>query len=112
MVFDDELLFEKDVLNLLLENGWNEILKNKTEKDLIQNWADILFKNNNIQDRLNGHRLTEGEMSQIIDQITALRTPLKLNGFINGGSVTIRRDNLEDKLHFGKEILMDTLEKI
>ena len=46
MVFDDELLFEKDVLNLLLENGWNEILKNKTEKDLIQNWADILFKNN------------------------------------------------------------------
>lgn len=43
-------------------------------------------------------------MWQIIDQINQLRTPLKLNGFINGGSVTIKRDNEEDKLHFGKEI--------
>lgn len=105
MIYDDELLFEKNVIDLLTENGWEKkILKNKTEKELIQNWADILFENNNIKDRLNDCRLTEGEMGQIIDQINKLRTPLKLNGFVNGGSVTIRRDNEEDLLHFGKEI--------
>lgn len=105
MTFDDELEFEKNVIDLLTENGWEKnILKNKTEKDLIENWANILFENNNIKDRLNDCRLTEGEMWQIIDQINQLRTPLKLNGFINGGSVTIKRDNEEDKLHFGKEI--------
>lgn len=105
MTFDDELEFERNVIYLLTENGWEKnILKNKTEKDLIQNWADILFENNNIKDRLNDCRLTEGEMGQIIDQINQLRTPLKLNGFVNGGSVTIKRDNEEDLLHFGKEI--------
>lgn len=105
MTFNDELEFEKNVIDLLTENGWEKnILKNKTEKDLIENWANILFENNNIKDRLNDCRLTEGEMWQIIDQINQLRTPLKLNGFINGGSVTIKRDNEEDKLHFGKEI--------
>lgn len=105
MTFDDELEFEKNVIDLLTENGWGKnVLKNKTEKDLIENWANILFENNNIRDRLNDCKLTEGEMWQIIDQINQLRTPLKLNGFINGGSVTIKRDNEEDKLHFGKEI--------
>lgn len=105
MTFDGELEFEKNVIDLLTENGWEKnILKNKTEKDLIENWANILFENNNIKDRLNDCRLTDGEMWQIIDQINQLRTPLKLNGFINGGSVTIKRDNEEDKLHFGKEI--------
>ncbi len=105
MTYNDELLLEHDVINLLTENGWEkEILKNKTEEDLIQNWANILFENNNIIDRLNGYPLTKGEMLQIIDQVNVLRTPLKLNGFINGGSVTIKRDNEDDMLHFGKEI--------
>ncbi|MBF4212864.1 hypothetical protein EI533_34990, partial [Pseudomonas donghuensis] len=36
--------------------------------------------------------------------ISALRTPLKLNGLINGKTVTIVRDNPDDMLHFGKEI--------
>lgn len=85
MTFDDELEFEKNVIDLLTENGWEKnVLKNKTEKDLIENWANILFENNNIRDRLNDCKLTEGEMWQIIDQINQLRTPLKLNGFING----------------------------
>ena len=43
-------------------------------------------------------------MDQIIDQIKTLRTPLKLNGFINGKTVSIKRDNPDDKMHFGKEI--------
>lgn len=43
-------------------------------------------------------------MQQIIEQIKTLRTLLKLNGFINGKSVPITRDNPDDKEHFGKEV--------
>jgi type I restriction enzyme R subunit len=43
-------------------------------------------------------------MQQIMEQITALRTPLKLNGLINGSTISIKRDHPEDTLHFGKEI--------
>lgn len=43
-------------------------------------------------------------MQQIMEQIINLRTPLKLNGFINGRSVSITRDNPDDELHFGKEV--------
>ncbi len=41
-------------------------------------------------DRLNDYPLTRTEMDQIIDQIKTLRTPLKLNGFINGKTVSIK----------------------
>lgn len=44
------------------------------------------------------------EMQQILEQIVVLKTPVKLNGFINGKSVTITRDNPNDKVHFGKEV--------
>jgi type I restriction enzyme R subunit len=43
-------------------------------------------------------------MQQIMEQIITLRTPLKLNGFINGRTVSVIRDNPDDALHFGKEI--------
>lgn len=87
------------------ECGWDKkILRNCSEKDLIKNWADILFQNNRQIDRLNDYPLTEGEMGQILEQIKSLRTPVKLNGFINGGSIIIKRDNEDDKAHFGKEI--------
>lgn len=105
MSFNNELAFESALINLLFEKGWEKnVLKNKTEKELLQNWADILFENNRGIDRLNDYPLTEGEMQQIVEQITALRTPLKLNGFINGKTIHIKRDNQEDKLHYGKEI--------
>lgn len=105
MSFNNELAFESALINLLFEKGWEKnVLKNKTEKELLQNWADILFENNRGIDRLNDYPLTEGEMQQIVEQITALRTPLKLNGFINGKTIHIKRDNPEDKLHYGKEV--------
>lgn len=105
MSFNNELAFESGLINLLFEKGWEKtVLKNKTEKELLQNWADILFENNRGIDRLNDYPLTEGEMQQIVEQITALRTPLKLNGFINGKTIHIKRDNPEDKLHYGKEV--------
>lgn len=106
MTFKDETAFEAALINLLTEKyGWEpEILRYKTEEDLIQNWKQILFENNQDIDRLNDVPLTDGEMQQILDQITRLRTPLKLNGFINGKTVAIKRDNPADTLHFGKEV--------
>lgn len=56
--------------------------------------------------------MTDGEMQQIIEQITELRTPLKLNGFINGKTVSIKRDNPEDKVHFGKEISLKIYDRL
>lgn len=106
MTFDNEAVFETALINLLTEKyGWErEILRYKTEEDLVQNWAQILFENNRDVDRLNDVPLTKGEMQQILDQVNHLRTPLKLNGFINGKIVSIKRDNPADDLHFGKEV--------
>ncbi|HML68505.1 MAG TPA: HsdR family type I site-specific deoxyribonuclease [Clostridia bacterium] len=105
MTFDREADFENALISLLFEKGWEpEVLRYKTEAELIQNWADILFENNRDIDRLNDAPLTNGEMQQIMEQIIRLRTPLKLNGFINGKTVSIKRDNPDDELHLGKEI--------
>jgi type I restriction enzyme R subunit len=106
MTFTKESEFEEAlILALSSQKGWNnQIIKNPTEADLLKNWANILFDNNRDIDRLNNTPLTEGEMQQIVEQITTLRTPLKLNGFINGKTVAIKRDNPLDTLHFGKEV--------
>lgn len=104
MVFTKEAIFEDALIKVLSEHGWEKkILKNYTEDELIQNWSDILFQNNRDIDRLNDYPLTRSEMQQVIEQIKSLKTPLKLNSFINGGYVSIIRDNPEDKLGFGKE---------
>ena len=103
--FSKEADFESAVIEQLIQHGWApEILKNPSEADLLANWAEILYANNKGIDKLNEVPLTEGEMQQILEQITELRTPLKLNGFINGKTVAITRDNPEDALHFGKEV--------
>lgn len=105
MIFNKESDFEEALIKILSEKGWEkEVLKNYSEQDLLQNWANILFENNRDIDRLNDYPLTDGEMQQILEQIKNLRTPLKLNGFINGKSVSVIRDNPDDKLHFGKEV--------
>lgn len=105
MTFTKEAAFETALIQTLFTKGWeNEVLKNPTEQDLLNNWATILFENNRGIDRLNDTPLTNGEMQQILEQINTLRTPLKLNGFINGKTVAIKRDNPEDTLHFGKEV--------
>ncbi len=105
MIFNKESDFEEALIEALSHKGWeSEVIKYPTEKDLLANWANILFENNRDIDRLNDHRLTEGEMQQILEQVNTLRTPLKLNGFINGKTVAITRDNPKDTLHFGKEV--------
>lgn len=105
MTFTTEAKFEEALILALSKKGWeSEVIKNPTEKDLLDNWASILYDNNRGIDRLNDTPLTDGEMQQIIEQITELRTPLRLNGFINGKTVAIKRDNPDDTLHFGKEV--------
>ncbi len=105
MTFTKESAFEDALIEILSKKGWEkEVVKYPSEEDLLKNWASILFDNNRGIDRLNDFPLTNGEMQQIMEQITALRTPLKLNGFINGKTVSITRDNPDDTLHFGKEV--------
>lgn len=104
MTFKSEPEFEQALIDLLLKKGWQDVIKNPTEQNLINNWAEILFQNNREIDRLNNQPLTQGEMDQIIEQINTLRTPFALNGFINGKTVSIKRDNPNDELHFGKEV--------
>lgn len=84
MGFDKEKDFESALIAVLQTKGWEtEVIKNPSEKDLIENWKNILFNNNRERDRLNDFPLTDTEMQQILDQIRELKTPLKLNGFIN-----------------------------
>lgn len=105
MSFSEESAFENALIKKLTESGWEkDVLKNYSEEDLKQNWANILFENNRGIDQLNDYPLTEGEMQQIINQIKTLKTPAKLNSFINGKNISITRDNVDDQLHFGKEV--------
>lgn len=105
MIFNTEAEFEAVMITALQNKGWeNRVLKYPTEETLLKNWADILFENNRGIDRLNDAPLTDTEMQQILEQVLALRTPLKLNGFINGKTVSITRDNPDDPFHFGKEV--------
>ena len=105
MTFTKESDFEEALIKVLGNHGWDKkVLKYPTEKDLLDNWANILLRNNMDVDRLNGYPLTDSEMQQIIEQIKEYKTPLKLNGFINGKTIHIKRDNPDDKDHLGKEI--------
>lgn len=105
MTFASEDRFEDALIYALKQNRWeDQIINRPTEQDLIDNWADILFENNRGIDRLNNVPLTDSEMQQLIEQINTLKTPLKLNGFINGKTVFITRDNPDDPSHLGKEI--------
>ncbi|QTL97475.1 HsdR family type I site-specific deoxyribonuclease [Iocasia frigidifontis] len=105
MIFKDERSFEDALINLLTsQKGWDDVLNNPNEEDLINNWAEILFNNNKEQDRLNNVPLNRSEMNQILEQINSLASPLKKNEFINGKSVSIKRENEKDTLHFGKEV--------
>ena len=111
--FSEESEFEAAVIHELRQRGWGEldVIKCPSEADLLANWQQILFENNRGKDRLNEVPLTNGEMQQVMEQITALRTPLKLNGFINGKTVAITRDNPADTLHFGKEVSLKVYDR-
>ena len=112
MSFTSEKDFENELVTLLGGKGWDKKpIMYPTERVLLENWKRILYVNNNQKDRLGEYQLTDGEMAQIIEKITELKTPYRLNGFINGKTVTIKRDNLYDGLHFGKEISLDIFDR-
>lgn len=102
-LYNNELDFEKDVMSILPHKGRDpQILKFKTEQELVDNWANILYQNNKGIDKLNGFPLTDTEMDQILEQIKS--NPYKLHSFINGKSIQIIRDNPKDILHLGKNV--------
>lgn len=105
-MFSKESDFEAALIQRLTEKyGWDgDVLSYKTEEELVQNWKSILFLNNRHPDSLNDVPLSDTEMGQIITQINTIHTPLALNDFINGKTVTIKRDNPEDPEHLGKEV--------
>lgn len=110
--FDNEQDFEKAVIALLQEHGWKDgILRNPSEKDLERNWAEILYDNNRDRDRLDHYPLTEGEMRQVMEHVNSLKTPLAINEFINGGYVRIKRDNPDDKEHFGQTVSLKLFDR-
>lgn len=113
MDFINEKIFEDAIVNLLKnERGWSGgVINYPTEEDLIQNWADILFKTNNEVDRLNGVPLNQGEINQLMSQINILQTPNQRNNFINGKTVIITRENEADTLHYGKEISLKIFDR-
>ena len=111
-MYDSELKFEYDLVAFMTTKGWSDkVLKNYTEQQLIDNWANILYQNNSGIDQLNGCPLTSTEMQQIINQVNELHTPVALNGFINGKTVNIVRDNPNDKLHLGQMVSLSIYDR-
>ena len=103
--FSSERAFEDAVIERLIAYGWEEnILEYKTEVELLDNWAEILFENNRDIDRLGDYPLTDGEKRQLLEQVNTLRTPNAINSLINGKNIIITRNNPEDIAHVGKEI--------
>lgn len=111
--YDKESEFEDDLIKMLIEDkGWKDgILEYPTEDDLIQNWANIIYKKNQQIDRLGSYPLTKGEMTQIITEVALRRTPLKLNGFINDGVIQIVRDEERDTHNFKKTVSLDIFDR-
>ncbi len=111
--FDREADFEKALIAALQRYGWEKtVIMNPTEMDLLRNWADILFENNREIDRLNNCPLVQEEMEELLEQMRELRTPLALNGFINGKTVSITRKNPDDTLHYGKEVSLKIYDRM
>ena len=111
--FDKEVDFEAALITALQRYGWGQdVIKYPTEKELIQNWANILFENNRSIDRLGDFPLVQDEIDDLLEQINRLRTPLALNGFINGKTVSITRKNPKDTLHYGKEVSLKIYDRM
>lgn len=105
--FSKELEFEKALANQLTQHGWEPaILTNPSEADLIRNWAAIIYNNNRGINQLGDYELTETEMAQVIEQVNKCDNPYERNKLINGGYVSIKRDNPADVNNYGKEIYL------
>lgn len=109
-MFNKEADFENALIALLSTKSWEkEVLRYPTEEKLIANWQEHLNKTNQHIDKLDVP-LIRSEMNQILEQVQALKTPYALNGFINGKTVAIKREN-EESRHFGKEVSLDIFDR-
>lgn len=109
-MFNKETDFENALIALLSTKSWEkEVLRYPTEEKLIANWQEHLNKTNQHIDKLDVP-LLRTEMNQILEQVQALKTPYALNGFINGKTVAIKREN-EKSRHFGKEVSLDIFDR-
>lgn len=109
-MFNKEADFENALFALLSTKSWEkEVLRYPTEEKLIANWQEHLNKTNQHIDKLDVP-LLRTEMNQILEQVQALKTPYALNGFINGKTVAIKREN-EESRHFGKEVSLDIFDR-
>ena len=109
-MFNKEADFENALIALLATKSWEkEVLRHPTEEDLLANWQEHLDKTNRHIDKLDVP-LIRSEMNQILEQVQALKTPYALNGFINGKTVAIKREN-EASRHFGKEVSLDIFDR-
>ena len=109
-MFNKEADFENALIALLTTKSWEkEVLRYPTEEELIANWQEHLDKTNQHIDKLDVP-LLRTEMNQILEQVQALKTPYALNGFINGKTVAIKREN-EESRHFGKEVSLDIFDR-
>ena len=109
-MFNKEADFENALIALLATKSWEkEVLRHPTEEDLIANWQAHLNKTNQHIDKLDVP-LIRSEMNRILEQVQALKTPYALNGFINGKTVAIKREN-EASRHFGKEVSLDIFDR-
>lgn len=109
-MFNKEADFENALIALLTTKSWEkEVLLYPTEEKLIANWQEHLNKTNQHIDKLDVP-LLRTEMNQILEQVQALKTPYALNGFINGKTVAIKREN-EASRHFGKEVSLDIFDR-
>lgn len=104
--FIKELAFEEALTNHLLEHGWNEVIMNPTEEQLVENWGRIIYDNNREIDKLGNHPLTASEMQQVMDKVNMVNSPYEMNRFINAKEVCIKRDNEADTNNCGKEVYL------
>ncbi|MFC4411447.1 HsdR family type I site-specific deoxyribonuclease, partial [Chungangia koreensis] len=113
MVFTKEIDFENAIVELLKNKGWDGgVIENPSEATLIQNLANILYRNNKSEDRLNKVPLSDGEIAQVVEQISNIYSPNQANKWINGGSIQIKRDiDSKDILHQGKVVSLKLYDK-
>jgi len=102
-----ELNFEDDLVEMLKQVGWDSLIKNPTQKDLENNFREIINKNN--IDKLGTNtQLTDGEFAQIMDQINSkCTTPVGANVFINDKQVAIKSELTRSHYNKQDEIYLD-----
>lgn len=102
--YASEAEFEDAVVDALTtRHGWSKnVLMYPSVDDLVDNWAEIIFRNNNTPHRLNSVPLSAGEKQQLVEQVSALATPADVQRFLQGKETTIVRDNPDDAVHMGK----------